>query len=180
LQPGLRGNGAIHFGDDRFEVAVVIDTTDPSAPFIELIHKTRDDRAGDRIVRDHVALIWTVPNYSGRRWWFVCPRTGRKVVKLFLPNGGWHFWSREAYGLGYACQREDRFSRFQRRAAKLNRQLGGEGWSTWAEPAGKPKWMRWRTYERKLSRWERAVERANGAFVERAERFLRRLPHRSR
>jgi len=25
----------------------------------------------------------------------------------------------------------------------------------------KPKWMRWRTYERKFAAWERIVERAN-------------------
>ena len=62
---------------------------------------------------------------GGRRWWFLCPRTGRRTTKLFLPNDGWHFWSRHGYGLGYACQREDRFSRLQRRAAKLNSQLGG-------------------------------------------------------
>jgi len=46
--------------------------------------------------------------------------------KALLPNGGSHFWSRQAYSLGYRCQREDRFSRLQRRAAALNRQLGGE------------------------------------------------------
>jgi hypothetical protein len=36
-----------------------------------------------------------------------------KTTKLYLPNGGWHFWSRQAYGLGYACQREDRLGRLQ-------------------------------------------------------------------
>ena len=56
--------------------------------------------------------------------------TGRRTTKLFLPNGCWHFWSRQAYGLGYACHREDRFSRLQRRAAMLNRQLGGAGISS--------------------------------------------------
>jgi hypothetical protein len=110
------------------------DTTDASNPFLELTHQTRDDREGDRIVRDRIRLIWTVPTYGGRRWWFQCPRTGRRTTKLFLPNGGWHFWSRQAYGLGYACQREDRLGRLQRRAAKLNRQLGGDGWAGWDTP----------------------------------------------
>jgi hypothetical protein len=36
-----------------------------------------------------------------------------------------------------------------------------------------PKWMRWRTYERKYGRWERAVERANEEFTVRAARLLR-------
>jgi hypothetical protein len=93
--------------------------------------------------------------------WFQCPRTYRKTTKLFLPNGGWHFWSRQAYGLGYACQREGCFDRLQRRAAMLNLQLGGKGWSTWNTPPAKQKWMRWRTYERKYARWERTVGKAN-------------------
>jgi len=58
---------------------------------LELIHQTRDWREGDRIVRDRVRLVWTEPTYGGRRWWFLCPRTGRKTTKLYLPNGGWHF-----------------------------------------------------------------------------------------
>jgi hypothetical protein len=81
---------------------------------------------------------------------------------------------RQAYGLGYACQREDRFSRLQRRAARLNRELGGGGWSTWDSAPSKPKWMRWRTYDRKYERWERAAERANAEFEIRAMRILRR------
>ena len=47
-------------------------------------------------------------------------------------------WSRQAYRLGHACQREDRFNRLQRRAAMLNRQLGGAGWRTWDTPPGNP------------------------------------------
>jgi hypothetical protein len=51
--------------------------------------------------------------------------------------------------------------------------LGGEGWGSWDTPPTKPKWVRWRTYERKYERWERAVERANEEFTVRAARFLR-------
>jgi hypothetical protein len=166
--------GTLHFGEERFAVEVKVDTTDPSDPFIEFTHQTRDDREGDRIVRDRIRLIWTVPTYGGRRWWFRCPRTYCKTTKLYLPNGGWHFWSRRAYGLGYACQREDRFGRLQRRAAMLNRQLGGEGWSSWDTPPTKPKWMRWRTYEEKYEIWERAVDEANTESTVRAMRILRR------
>jgi hypothetical protein len=88
----------------------------------------------------------------------------RTAVRKYLPNGGRHFWSRQAYGLGYACQREDRFSRLQQRAAMLNR-LGGEGWGSRETPPDKPKWMRWRTYETKLKVWERVVEKADAEFT---------------
>jgi hypothetical protein len=175
LQIGQRGTGTFHFGEERFPVEIKLDTVDLSNPFLELTHQTRDELEGDRIVRDRVRLIWTVPTYGGRRWWFQCPRTYRKTTKLYLPNGGWHFWSRQAYRLGYACQREGRFDRLQRRAAKLNRQLGGEGWGTWDTPPGKPKWMRGRTYERKYEIWERAVEEANAEFTAHAARLLKWL-----
>jgi hypothetical protein len=46
-----------HFGEERFAVSVRIDTTDPSDPFIELKHQTRDWREGDRIVCDPVRLL---------------------------------------------------------------------------------------------------------------------------
>jgi hypothetical protein len=152
-----------------------LDASNSSSAFAELTHKTRDDREGDRIITDRIPLTWTTPTYGRRRWWFLCPRTRRKTTKLYLPNGGWHFWSRQAYGLGYACQREDRFGRLQRRAATLNRQLGGEGWGTWDMPPKKPKWMRWRTYERKYDVWERAVEKADEEFTIRAGRILKLL-----
>ena len=132
-----------------FLVVVTVDLTNEWDCFVELIHKTRDHQEGDRIVTGRVELTSTTPTFGGCRWWFLCPRTGGRTTQLFLPNGGWHFWGRQAYRLGYACQREDRFSRLQRRAAALNRQLGGEGGSTWDIPPAKPKWMRWRTYERK-------------------------------
>jgi hypothetical protein len=173
LEMGQRGSGTSYFGEEKFPVEIRVDATDASNPFLELTHRTRDDREGDRIVRDRIRLIWTVPTYGGRRWWFVCPKTGQRTTKLFLPNGGWHFWSRQAYGLGYASQREDRFDRLQRRAAMLNRQLDGEGWETWDVPPGKPKWMRWKTYERKYERWERAVEKAHEEFTIRAARLLK-------
>jgi hypothetical protein len=63
---------------------------------------------------------------------------------------------------------------FRRRAAKLNRQLGGEGWDTWETPPDKPKWMRWRTYETKLKVWEEAVEKANTELIARAMMGLKR------
>jgi hypothetical protein len=94
--------------------------------------------------------------------------------KVVSAERGQAFWSRQAYGLGYACQREGRFDRLQRRAAMLNRQLGGEGWSTWDTPPAKLKWMRWRTYETKYAAWERIVERANAEFTIQAMRILRR------
>jgi hypothetical protein len=167
--------GTIFFNEGRFPVVITVDSSKTWNTFVEFIHLTRDERESDRMVADRIQLAWTVPTYGGRRWWFLCPRTARRTTKLFLPNGGWHFWSRQAYGLRYACQREDRFGRLRRRAAMLNLQVGGEGWSTWNIPPAKPKGMRWRTYEQKYGRGERAVEKADEEFAIRAARLLKWL-----
>ena len=176
LRKGQCLTGAISFAEGQFPIVITVDLSNEWNCFVKLIHPTRDEREGDRMVTGRVQLTCTVPTYGGQRWWFLCPRTARRTTKLYLPNGGWHFWSRQAYNLGYACQREDRFGRLQRRAAMLNRGLGGEGWATWSDPPPKPKWMRWRTYERKYQRWERVVEKANAEFTIQAMRILSRPP----
>jgi hypothetical protein len=107
------------------------------------------------------------------RWWFECPRTGKHAVKLFLPLGGHRFWSRSAYGLGYASQREDRMGRAQRQATKIYRALGGDGhWMDGAPP--KPKWMRWHTYERLADKLDYYNDRFDGAWAVGAMRLMAR------
>jgi hypothetical protein len=175
FQKGQCLTGSIHFDEGKFPVVITVDLTNEWNCFVELIHRTRDKREGDRLVTDRIQLTWTEPTYGGRRAWFLCPRTARRTMKLFLPNGGSHFWSRQAHDLGYACQREVRFSRLQRRAAKLNRQLGGKGLDTWDAPPPKPKWMRWKTYDRKLEAWIRAADEALTEFAVRTARLSRRI-----
>ena len=174
FQNGHCLTGSIHFDEGRFPVVVTVDLTNEWDCFVELIHPTRDEREGDRLVTDRIQLAWTTPTYGGRRWWFLCPRAARRTAQVYLPNGGQHFWSRQAYDLGYVCQREGRFERLQRRAAKLNRQLGGEGRATWDLPPAKPKGMHWETFWKKLEAWRCAVEKAHEAFATGAMRSLKR------
>ena len=128
-----------------FPVEVRVSTTDRAAPCVELTHGTRDGAAGRITYR--VELTTTRPRYGGERWWFVCPSSGRRAFKLYLPNGGRYFLSRAAYRLAYQVTREDTLSRHLRRAERVLAKLGrpeAEWWG-WAP---KPKWMRHRTYER--------------------------------
>jgi|SRR5271170_5400605 len=113
--------GVAHFDGGSFWVAIRVDISDPSDAFIELTHQTRDWIRGTASCATGFSWFRPVPTYGGRRGWFQCPRTGRRATKLFLPNGGRHFWSRRAYRLGYACQREDRFSRLQRAEDRARR-----------------------------------------------------------
>jgi hypothetical protein len=57
LQMGQRGFGTSYFGEENFPAEIRVDTTDASNPSLELTHRTRDDREGDRIVRDRIRLI---------------------------------------------------------------------------------------------------------------------------
>ena len=140
--------GTVTFRSSRWgelAVEVRLDTTDPAAPYLELTHETRDEPT-ERITY-RVRLATTRPRYGGERWWFVCPGSGRRAFKLYLPNGGRYFLSRAAYRLAYEVSREDALSRHLRRAERLLAKLGrpeAEWWG-WAP---KPKWMRRRTYER--------------------------------
>lgn len=97
-----------------------------------------------------VTLRTTLQPFGGRRWWFVCPRSGQLCAKLYLPAGALTFASRRAYRLGYRSQRETSYDRAINRAFKLRRRLGAEGGI--GDYIVKPKGMRWTTYEREMVR----------------------------
>jgi hypothetical protein len=106
------------------------------------LHYTTTRWDGERRESDYwIQLATTAQPFGGRRWWFVCPRTGKRATKLYLPNGTLTFTSRQAYRLAYACQREPAHDRALRRAFKLRGKLGAEGGI--GDYVAKPKWMRW-------------------------------------
>src|SRR4051794_21762595 len=148
LPRGAVGRGTVTFRGGRWgelAVEVRLDTTDPATPIMELTHETRD--GSEERIEYQVRLATTRPRYGGERWWFVCPSSGRRAFKLYLPNGGRYFLCRAAYGLAYQVTREDALSRHLRRAGGILAKLGrpeAEGWGS----APKPRWMRRRTYER--------------------------------
>ena len=111
----------------------------------------RDYWTGEPLkIDDKVYLAPTRPHLGGLRWWFVCPHLDRRVRKLYLPLGGRHFWSRRAYELAYASQRETKFDRAFRRARKLRLRLGAAAADD--ECPDKPPRMRWATYNRLMDR----------------------------
>lgn len=93
-----------------------------------------------------VRLDWYPCTYGGRRAWFLCPAAGcgRRVAILY---GGGIFACRHCYRLAYPCQRETADDRAARRADTIRRRLGWEPGILNGE-GGKPKGMRWRTFER--------------------------------
>lgn len=175
----MRGAASLTFTCDGepFPVAIKIDTADRAFPYIELEHARRTMPAGRE--RYRIGLQTTPQPFGGVRWWFCCPRTGRRSVRLFLPRGGIRFLSRHAYGLGYATQRECPVDRAWRRGSKLYASMGGQG--DWRDdPLPKPKWMRWKTYDRKRAQLDSLYGSYDHAWLAGASRLLSRPMFRKR
>jgi hypothetical protein len=52
-----------------------------------------------------IYLVASRPPFGGLRWWFVCPRSRRRVRMLHLPLGAHRFACRRAYRLAYVSHR---------------------------------------------------------------------------
>ena len=70
---------------------------------VRLHYTTTHAYNGEKRDSDYtITLETTSQPFGGLRWWFVCPRSGKRVSELHLPNGAYTF----AYRLGYLSQRE--------------------------------------------------------------------------
>ncbi len=97
-------------------------------------------------VHDRIDFDWTCPAYGGQRVWFLCPRCGRRCGVLYL---GQRVACRKCLDLAYPCEME----RFTKGWALHQRWLS-------RIKDGKPKRMRWRTYDKLQAKVaERAVSR---------------------
>jgi hypothetical protein len=126
-----------------------------------------------RLEEQTIHLVATTPPFGGRRWWFVCPSTGRRATKLHLPYGAPVFASRGAYRLGYAVQREGALDRARRRTRKARQRIGGSPNLMECLPL-KPKWMRWATYWRHVEACQGAEGMMLRFLVADTEKFLGR------
>lgn len=172
LQPGVR-TGTITWRSVMTgeEVASIGYESDMREDRGEMCLKYAVTRNGEHERVDHLIRLEATPQpFGGRRWWFICQRTGLRVGKLYLPAGATKFASRHAYQLGYKCQRETAFDRACRRAWKLRERLDC------AEPIGdwvpRPRGMHAARYERELAR----IEAADAAVDAHLARYLSRLP----
>lgn len=104
------------------------------------------DPSTGRREHEEFQLVTTAPHLGGRRWWVACA-CGRRCRVLYLAPDREGFRCRRCHGLAYRSQRMTRKERLHRRAWALGERLGAvRGYGP--VPAEKPKWMRWRTYDR--------------------------------
>ncbi len=92
--------------------------------------------------------------FGGVRWFASCPRSGRKAAKLYCLSGSKGFWSRKlfAHCTAYASQQEA--PGFARTLGQRDRLLGRKLKGDDTEFIMKPKWMRWKTFDRLMARYE--------------------------
>ena len=139
---------------------------------IRLLYTSTDYWTGEKRPQDYwVSLESTPQPFGGRRWWFICPKRGHRVAKLYLPTGAHTFASRRAYRLGYRSQRESPRDRALSQAFKLCRRLGSE--EGIGDYIGKPKGMHQATFERAMVRIEDAeyvVDAHTGLLFDRLTR----------
>ncbi|MPZ32630.1 MAG: hypothetical protein GEV13_16805 [Rhodospirillales bacterium] len=78
-----RGRCVVTYGGGDFAVTV---TLHHAGGYADLQHRQR--RPGGGPIAYRVGALSTAQPFGGVRWWFLCPATGRRVAKLWLPQGG--------------------------------------------------------------------------------------------
>jgi hypothetical protein len=101
-------------------------------------------------------LVFCTRHFGGRQWYFVCPITKKRASVLWMPPGAKEFCSRHAWGrkVAYRSQFRSVYDRGHAGKEKIKARLIGKlDPEEWELPP-KPKWMRWRTYNRLAQRFE--------------------------
>ena len=104
-----------------------------------------------------VTLVARPRHFGGKQWYFMCPATSRLASVLWKPPGAQQFCSRHAWGrrkVAYRSQFLSVYDRGHAGQAKIKVRLIGEhDPEEWHLPP-KPKWMRWRTYNQLVERFD--------------------------
>jgi len=105
--------------------------------------------------KQNITLVGLPRHYGGQQWYFVCPETNLRASVVWRPPGARRFASRHAWGrqVAYSSQFQTRCDRAISAAQRIRCRLGGPEWAGLdGNYPPKPKWMRWKTYDRHLER----------------------------
>lgn len=150
---GAWSSGSLNWscgGDPSGSIGYRASMHEPGQERLELSY-TRGSGEDKEQVSQTVRLCHTVPHYGGKRWWMICPYRHIRVGKLYLPNGGDRFASRQAWRLGYQCQRDAARERPFEQLFRLQKKLGS--YQGWEAGLHRPKGMWQRTFDRHLERY---------------------------
>ncbi|WFU55714.1 hypothetical protein QA639_40305 [Bradyrhizobium pachyrhizi] len=130
-------------GDERAAARLDADLTSPSGDTA----RCGTMRIQADWINQTVQIVGRPRHFGGVQWYFVCPAQGRHVSVLWSMPRKRYFVGRKALGnqIAYLSQYHSPEARAHYSAEKLIKR-------TWGPDAldelPKPKWMRWRTYER--------------------------------
>jgi hypothetical protein len=134
---------------------------------------------GEDVVQ-HVSYRYTLTNFGGQRLRFECPRCWRPCDILY---GGRRFYCRQCWRLTYHSQYDEWWERARSKAEKIRSKLGKPDFITpydvYAFP-DKPKWMRWRTYDRMRAEDARLMQSYDLGFCYSARALIERIDRRRR
>lgn len=154
LTPGVLGGGKWTCGGET--VASMQTHVEHDRVILFYRHRSGGEEWSDEW--QPVRILCTPCNFGGSRPWFICPEPGcgRRVAILY---GGGIFACRHCHQLAYSSARKSPGDRAAKRADRLRARLGWEP-GILNGGGGKPKWMRWRTFERLTEEHDRLVQRA--------------------
>ncbi len=118
---------------------------------VRLVYRHRPSGGDWQDVSEWVPLVETETPFGGRRQWFECVSCRARCRILY---GGGRFRCRRCRRLRYESQYEPPFARAATRALKIRERLGDRSGIDDPFPP-KPKHMRWKTYERLETEYDR-------------------------
>jgi hypothetical protein len=141
--------------------------------WVRLRYTTTNHWSGETTGHDYRIELTTTPQpFGGRRWWWICPKRGDLVSKLYKPSAARLFASRKAHRLAYRSQRQSLHDRAISQAFKRRRRLGSNGGI--GDHIDKPKGMRWATFDRKMEQIEAAEAVCNAHLFLAVQRLCRK------
>jgi hypothetical protein len=151
IRPGLSsGPGLIQWtrsGEVTASAAITANLCDPETGWLRIQASGLNQR---------IILVSRPRHFGGRQWYFICPIENKRASVLWMPPGAKEFRSRQAWGrkVAYRSQFLSVYDRGHSGKAKIKGRLIGDlDPEEWELPP-KPKWMRWRTYNRLAERFD--------------------------
>lgn len=94
-------------------------------------------------IRLDISVVCSFPHYGGKRYWFLCPRCGRKVAFLY---GGKYFWCRKCQNLSYPTQQMGFLGRMLEKSKKYEEKVFDNG--------RRKRWLHNATFEKYMDKAE--------------------------
>ncbi len=156
IVPGAMTSGALSWtrnGEKFGSIGYRADTRLESGT-LTLDYRHTDRASGERKDVQCIIPLSSIPlHYGGRRWYMHCPYTHRRAHKLHKFSGIEQFCHRTAIRPlpTYASQRVSGSDRVNDQRWAIRHKMGDNFSDLFGGPH-KPKWMRWRTFNRYAAR----------------------------